>query len=492
MSGIDQSAVARGFGLDTEYQDLRGGALLNLPQRIGVIAQGATAATYATTKFDATSAAQVAAKAGYGSPAHLIARELFPLNGDGVGTVPVTFHLLVDDGSGVAAAGTITPSGTHLKAGSYRVRINNILSAPFVILPAASVATRVGAMVAAINAVLEMPVVAVAHAGNTLVDLTSKWKGLSANDIYVEVIGDMTLGTVFTIAQLSGGLVNPSVSAALASIGNVWETMLLNALTIADTTTLDLIQAFGEGRWGATVRKPLVCFTGNTIADPVAAVAVSDARKTDRINGQLVSPGSHDLPFVVAARQLARIAVVANDNPPTNYAAQRATDLTPGDDGVQWDYPTRDAAVKAGSSTIEVKDSVVTISDVVTFYHPTGDANPAYRYVVDIVKLQQYHYNLSLTFEAKEWAAAPLVPDSQPTKNPNARRPMNAIAEICMLHQTAGDAAIISDVAFAKKNTFAAIDGQNPKRLNVQITIKLSGNTNIIDVTLNFGFFVGG
>jgi hypothetical protein len=51
--------------------------------------------------------------------------------------------------------------------------------------------------------------------------------------------------------------------------------------------------------------------------------------------------------------------------------------------------------------------------------------------------------------------------------------------------------AIISAPETAKANTAAAINDQNPKRLDVSTTVQLSGNTNIISVDLNFGFFFG-
>jgi len=50
---------------------------------------------------------------------------------------------------------------------------------------------------------------------------------------------------------------------------------------------------------------------------------------------------------------------------------------------------------------------------------------------------------------------------------------------------------IISNPETAKAITFAEIDAGNPKRLNVTTTVQLSGNTNIISVDLNFGFFFG-
>jgi hypothetical protein len=235
----------------------------------------------------------------------------------------------------------------------------------------------------------------------------------------------------------------------------------------------------------------MIAFTGNTEADVNTAITVSDARKTDRTNVQLVSPGSNDLPFIVAARQLSRIAKLANNNPPHDYGSQSVSGLTPGDDGVQWDYLQRDLAVKGGSSTVEVRDGVVTLSDVVTFYHPTGQDVPPYRYVVDIIKLQNVIYNISLRFATPSWDGAPLIPDNQATSNRTARKPRSAVAEVHSVIEGLGLEAIISDVAFAKANTQAAIDTQNPKRLNVATTMKISGNANIISIDFNFGFFFG-
>ena len=262
-------------------------------------------------------------------------------------------------------------------------------------------------------------------------------------------------------------------------------------MDVADTTTLDIFSAFGEGRWGALVRKPMVAFTGNTEADVSTAIAVPDARGTDRVNSQLVSPGSKDLPFVVAARQLSRIAVLANNNPAHDYGSQPCQGLTPGEDGEQWTYPERDQAVKAGSSTVEVSDNIVNISDVVTFYHPAGDELPAYRYVVDIVKLQNIIFNYDVAFANADWDGAPLIPDDQPTNNPSAKKPKTAIATAAAITDALALEAIISDPAFTKANTVAAINPTNPKRLDLSTTVKLSGNANIISVDINFGFFFG-
>ena len=195
-SAVDVSAVARVVGIKTQFKDLRGGGILFLPQRIAVVGQGNSAAVYDTTKTQVTSATQAADLYGFGSPIHLALRQLFPVNGDGVGTIPVTVYPLEDDVSGVAAAGDITPAGSQTEAAAYRIRINNIDSEDFVIEVGDTVADITAKITSAINAVLEMPVDAVDNTTN--VGITAKWAGESGNDIFVEVIGSTTAGTTLT------------------------------------------------------------------------------------------------------------------------------------------------------------------------------------------------------------------------------------------------------------------------------------------------------
>ena len=488
---IDASAVARVLGIDTVFKDLRAGNILFLPQLLAVFAQGSSASSYVLTKFVATSSAQVGTALGFGSPAHLIARELFPDNGDGVGTIPVTVYPLEDNYDAVASTGTVTPAGSQTTQASYRIRVSGIRSESFVIAVGASVATIVAAAVAAVNAVLEMPVIASDE--TTRMDLVSKWAGVSANDIVVEVEGE-SLGTTFAVVQPTGGLINPdatALNAALNQVGQIWQSMAINALNPHDSAALDVFQTFGEGRWGELVRRPLVVFRGNTDVLVATATATTATRTADRVNIQLPSPGSVNLPAVVAARQLARIVKLANNNPPHDYGSQRATGLLPGLDSEQWDYAQRDQALKAGSSTIEVKDGVVNVSDVVTSWAPSGEAVPAYRFAVDIVKLQQIIFNLDLIFNTAEWDGAPLIPDDQATVNTTAKKPKMAIAAVNAMIDSLGANAIISDPTTAKKNTTAVINASNPKRLDIELTVQLSGNTNIKGITLSFGFFFG-
>lgn len=582
---IDQSAVASVLGVSATFVDLRDGNVAYLPQRLAVVAQGESAVSYSNAKWQATSAAAAGAKYGWRSPIYKMLQQLLPANGDGVGTIPIDVLPLEDDDDGVAATGTVTPSGTMTEAAGYRLRVSGVLSKEFVIPEGAIVVNDVlRDMGAKCTEAIDLPVTvsytygsvaagAISGTGNgtigalavhtgaspkpgawvlkctatathggvfsltdpdgvaitgltmtggtgattpfsnqggldfsltdgttdfglnaqftitvpaTNLKLISSWKGVSANDLVIEVIGDTALGVTFALVQPTGGLVNPEVDDAIARMGSVWNTMVINGLNIEDTVALDAYQTLGELRWDPLVRRPFVCFTGNTLADVEDATAVCSERTEDRVNAQLVAPGSVNLPCVVAARQVARIVKVANNTPAVSYQKQKATGLLSGDDDLQWDPTIRDQAVKLGSSTVEVTDDLIRISDVVTFYRRTGEDPPGWRYVCNIVKIQNAIFNMDIEFSKQEWAAAPVVADEDPVTLPEAKKPKMFKAKANQILENLGDAAILANVAAAKALTTAVIGG--PNRVDVGVKFPVSANANIIDIGMEFGY----
>jgi len=487
-TAVPSNAVARVLGIKTEFKDLRGGNILNLPQRIAIVAQGNSAATYSLDKNQILSRKEAGDTYGYGSPIERIAAQLFPANGDGAGVVPVTVYPLEDNPAGVAADGTIDAAGVQLTTETYIVKINNVATNQFSIEKDDDADQALGKIKTAIDAIIEMPVLTGVVAAGSL-PITAKWEGETGNDIFVEIEGTVS-GVVFTITQPASGAANPDVQDALDKIGDVWETLVISGMNYDDDATLDIYETFGVGRWGALVQKPLVVYTGYT-GNQATGIAVTDLRKDDYTNAFISVPGSNDLPFVCAARAAARAAVLATDNPPHDYAGQRLTGIVPGLDADQWDYITRNDAVEKGLSTSELVDGVAEMSDTITVYHPDGETPPAYRYHVDIVKLQNIIFNLALIFNADDWKGAPLLPDDTPTANPTAKKPKDAKAAVAVLLDQLALNAIISDPEAAKASIQAEIDGSNPKRINISLTVQLSGNTNIISVDLNFGFYFG-
>lgn len=490
---VSLSAISRVTGVDVAFRNFNVGRALFLPQRLAVVAQGRDSVAYSLDKYLGLSAGAVGARFGYGSPLHLIARQLFPENGDGIGGIPVTFYPLESNSSAVAAAGSIEATGTEgSEAISGTVKIGGVESDPFVIPAGTSAAAALELIKTAINSVLHMPVIAGTVAAGSL-PLTAKWSGLSGNDIVInidQITEDSTI--VYSSTAFSGGLVNPDVDDALDAIGEVWETFVLNAMNYDDTTTLGKFRTWGEGRWTALSKKPALVAVG-CVDDFDTRTAITDAaaQQSDRINFLIQSTGSEELPFVIAARGLAKdIMPTANDNPAQGYKG-RLTGLVTGTDAEQEDYTTRNAALKLGASTNIKIGSVAELADIVTMYHPDDDPDVAYRYVVNVVKLQNVVYNVRLIFEADDWKGAPLLPDTAVTTNPTAKQPKNAIANLTTLAINLEKAAIIADAKFTKQNLSAAISGSNPNRLDTAFPVKLSGNTEVKSIDVYFGFYLG-
>ena len=373
-------------------------------------------------------------------------------------------------------------------AGTVRVSVSGETTAPVEIANGTAKNDIAAALAAAVNANVNMPVTAAAAAA--VVTLTAKWEGSSSDVLTADTIGAIP-GVTLAVADADNGVGNPAVGDALALMGNVWETIVLNGLEFSDATALNAYKDAGEGRWGALVRKPYCVFTGYTGATVGGATAVTDLRKDDRVNVLLSAPGSPDLPVVVAARKLARIAVVARNNPPHDYGSQKISGIIPGSDGQQWDYVKRNQAVTSGVSTSTVRDGVIYLEDVVTMYRPDGNELPEYRHFVDIVKLQNVIHRADSIFGRPEWDGAPLIPDEQPTTNSSARQPKGIKAVLAALADDLGNEAVISEPEFTKTNMAVEISRDNPKRFDVRYPVKLVGNTNVISFDLLFGFYFG-
>lgn len=487
-NAISPSRRSAVVGTLTTFQNLAQGGN-SLQQRIALIAHGNTATSFSLTKLQIFSAAQAGEVYGLGSQIHIMATQLFPTSGDGVGDIPVVVFPLADGTT--QADGLITPTGTPSADGTYTVTIGNVESIAFVIPASAAVAAQTPLIEAAINATPEMPVVAVSTA--TTVEIDMKWKGTTGNGVLTSV-GGPSLGITFGITDLASGAGDAEIDATLlAQFGEVFYTMILQGLG-GTTAALDALSAFGEGLWLPESARPLAgAFYASTEATLATAITVPDARGTDRVNVQLSAPGSPDLPWKVAARQVARIAKVANSSSPaTDYIGQIVDGIDLGSDEAQWTSAQRQTSILAGTCNIVARDGQMQLNDTITMFHPSGDPTPAYRYVNDIVRLQQLLNDMDIIFNTPKWQAPPLIPDDQATTDATAKKPAMAKAEVVKLIQGWALKAIIADPAFAIASIVVAIDGANARRLNITLTVKLSGNAGIISMDLNFGFSFGG
>jgi phage tail sheath gpL-like len=457
-----------------------------LNQRLSIIGVGNDNAEYNLTKREFFSALRVAETYGWGSPLHLAAEQLLPAIG-AVAEFPVTIIPLQKASQGLAATGSVGATGTAEENGSGIIYIGGI-AAEFPILKDSTAAEVLAAMKLAINGVLEMPAIT----GNIAVDslpLTAKWSGDVGNQIKVEVVASIP-GIIFDTKDFSGGAIDPNVAPALEQIGIAWETFILNTFSYKNTARLDVYQRYVEGRWGPLEKKPCIVAHGCT-DDLETRTAVTSKRRRDAANFLVVSVGSRELPFVVAAKGLMHdIVTTANKNPPQNYKG-RLTGLHVGPDEEQETTMMRNASIMVGASNNIKTGSVAELNDTVTFYHPEEEGKyPSKRYVVDIVKLMNIIYNVRLIMEQDALKGAPLIPDKDVVTNPAAIQPKAVKTMFINLADSLARAAIISDADFTKKNLKVSIDTENPKRLNVTYPVKLSGNIEVSSTDVYFGFYL--
>ena len=491
--GLSATAVSRVCGVSVEYKNYNTGTAAMLPQRLAIIGQGNDDAVFSAEKFEIEGSANaVGDKYGYGSPLHLAALQLFPQNGKSA-DFPVTIYPLAKAASAVAAKGAIgvmvaKPSEGATTNGSGTVYVGGI-AAEFAIKKGDGTQAILAAVKTAVDSVLNMP----AKTGDVEADeipLTAKWSGESSSMITLEVVADIP-GVTFSLKKFAGGAIDPDVNTALGKIGVVWETFVLDCFDYKKEARLDVYQAFGENRWSALEKKPLLVCHGCTDA-LTERTKVTDTRKNDAINFLVVSVGSREMPFVVAARALVNdVVTTANSNPAQGYKGL-LTGLHCGADDVQENYIQRNASVNKGSSTNIKNGNVAELNDIVTFYHPANEGQfPGKRYVVDLVKLQNVVFNVRLIMEADNLKGAPLVSDTTITDNKKAVQPKTIKTSFINLADSLAMQAIIQEPEFSKKNMKVEIDKNNPKRVNVQFPVKLSGNVEISDSDIYFGFYLG-
>lgn len=487
--GVSASAISRVTGVEVSYKNFNAGKAALLPQRLAIVGPGNSNVAYSTKKYECeSSAALVAERYGYGSPLHLAALQLFPLSGNGA-SFPVTIYPVAEGDNAVAAAGSLGITGTATENGSGKIYIGGIV-AEFAVTKDDTGDDVLAKVKTAINGVLNMPVTAgdlVDHA----IPLTAKFKGTIGNQVKTELQADI-VGLTFSVTQLSDGSIDGDVDAALAAIGGVWETVVLDLYPYNNTTNLDKYQNWGEGRWGVLNKKG--CLVAHGCTDNYATrTAVTDARPNDYINFLIPSVGSREMPFVVAAKGLVSDIMTQADKDPACGYKGLLTGLHTGDDLVQEDYNVRNQAVSKGSSTNIKEGSAARLNDIITFYHPVTEGKyPSRRYVVDMMKLMNVVYNVRLIMEADGMIGVPLVPDADVVTNPNAVQPKMVVTALVNLAKSLAKKAIISDAKFTKKNLEVKIDSENPKRLNVKFPVKLSGNIEVSSTDVFFGFYLGG
>lgn len=364
----------------------------NLPQRIAIFAEAnaANQTDLETDPVEVLNARQAGELYGYGSPIHMIMRILRPLSGDGVGGIPTVVYAQEAAPGATQKVLTIEPSGVATGNGVHTIVIagrTNVDGVPYDInIEEGDTTAEITAKIAdAINNVLGSPVIA--EATDYEVTLTSKWAGLTANELNVEVqSNDTDLGITYVVTEDAAGSGTPTISGSLDKFGNAWNTIVLNSYGMV-TSVMNALQSFNgipdpdnpTGRFSGIVMKPFVAITGFITEDPSG---ITDARSQEVTIATAPAPLSKGFSFEAAANMTFLEAIRAENTPHLDVAGRFYPDMpAPTLIGAMGTYNNRDAMVKKGLSTVDLVAGRYQVQDFVTTYHPVGEVPPQFRYV---------------------------------------------------------------------------------------------------------------
>jgi len=475
----------------------------NLPQRIALLAEANTPnqSGLSTAGVQVTSAQQVGELAGYGSPAHSMARILFPKGGGGlIGGIPVILYLQEEAGSAAAKVHTVTATGTATGNGTHTLYIcgRNGLDGVFYDINiavgdnATAVATKAKD---AINAVLGCPVSATNTAG--VVTATSKWKGLTADDISITVStnGD-ALGISWAVASTASGAGTPAISTALDQFGSAWNTIVVNPYSAS--AVYSALEAFNgipdaatpTGRYAGIIMKPFIAITGSTLENPTT---VTDGRAANVTIAIAPAPLSKGLPYEAAANMTCLFARKAQDTPHLDVSGSYYPDMPApldGNIGAMSSYVNRNSYLTKGSSTVELVAGRYQVVDFVTTYHPAGEDPLQFNYCRNLM----LDFNIRFAYYVLEQINVVdhvISSDSATVTASKVIKPKMWKSVVTGLADDLAARALIAEPQFMKDSIRVQISSVNPDRLETNFSYKRTGVARILSTTANAGFNFG-
>lgn len=279
---------------------------------------------------------------------------------------------VVEPSGGVAATGTIAVAGTATVAGTLALYIAG--QKVTVAVASGDTATAVGdAIVAAIAAATSLPVSASNSTGT--VTLTSKWKGLTGNDIDIRLnyrgpLGGEALppGVTLTITAMANGTSAPALTNGIAAMGD--EPYDFVGHPFPDSATLDALKTeFGDvtGRWAWNRRLYGHCFTA--AAGTVSELTTLGNSRNDPHHSIMGLSATPTPPWEVAAAFVATSApALINDPARPLQTLTLSGVLAPAIDDRQT-LSERNVLLYDGISVVMISsDSTVRVARAITTY----------------------------------------------------------------------------------------------------------------------------
>jgi phage tail sheath gpL-like len=404
---------------------------------------------------------------------------------------------LTQPGAGVAATGTITVSAPPTDAGTLDLYIAGQLVE--VAVGASDSANTVAASInAAINANGNLPVTSTVS--TNVVTMTSRWKGLTGNDIDVRdsyfgpfggEVRPAGLGLTYSNSgKLSGGTSAPTMTTAIANLGDqVFEFV---AMPFTDSTSLGAWKTeygFGDtGRWGwlRQLYGHVFSFYRDSYANTLVWGATQNSGVVSVLGVEVNSPSPG---WEWAAAYTAKAARSLTIDPARPLQTLELAGILPAPKHQRFSITERNALAGAGIATQSAGlDDVVQIKRESTTYqlNKYGQGDDAYELVTTLATLARLIRNQRHAVTSK-WPRHKLADDGTNFGPGQAIvTPKTVKAELVAQYRIDEFNGLVENVKAFKANLIVERDSNNPNRLNVLYPPDLINGLRIFAVLAQF------
>lgn len=387
---------------------------------------------------------------GEGSIAHMMAKAALTANP----YIDLTIIALDDDPAGAAAVGSLLLTGPASQNGAISIAIAN-KPVNLAVNAGDTAAATATALVAAIANEPALPVTAAVDAQTPAkINLTAKNKGAASNAITL-VFTSQAPGITGTVTNMTGGLNDPDIANALATVFGASYKMYATAYSTQASLLelnahLNSISGPLEQRWSTGYAGWVGTYAqGTTLAAAINGGRVSIAWH----NGSMMTP------WEVAAAYASEIATEQDPAMPLNTLAVAGLDATPPS---SWPSRTEiELALWNGLSPLKVgPGNVVQIVRAISTYlvNATGTADPS---LLDITTIRTMDY-AALAWKTRMELRFPRAKNDSKT----ADKVRSELLDVAYELQTA---EILQNVDTYKANFLVEADLQDATALDASI-----------------------
>ena len=370
---------------------------------------------------------------------------------------------------------TITTTGTATSSGMLYFYINGIQVSVGVAINdnAENIATNI---IAAISSNIKLPVIAeIDSVDSSIVNLSSKWEGITANDIslimnYYEVDKKSSpIGITIAMTKFEGGLGLVDLKATFSNWGNTWFTLI--CMPFVDSVNLKDINDLANTSISADeVRAFQIMIASNASRDDYIEFI-----KPLNYNHTIVMHAENSItpPNIIAASAAVSIENMHAEAPMASYYG-KLNNVMAGTNVEMITYKVKDAIVKyGGCTTISNDDNTVSFENTVTTYKENEAGTPSndWRYPQVMAGYQLLSHQTKTMFSSSPYTRAILVDEDSNVDNPLAVKPSKVKSSIIGLVRNLSSSGVIKYLDNTLSNIDVGISKENGTRIEGAIPI---------------------